>query len=119
MRKLVVRYRWTSWLVASTLAFQVFALVLTTPMEVARGLQAAAAADHCEPAGHHGAPADARDLCQICIGMQAAGHAVAPAAPALPLPMLASLDVAAAVSIEAPPLDAPQPQNPRAPPTLV
>lgn len=71
MRKLVVRYRWTSWLVASAPAFQVFTLALTTPMEVARGLQTAAAGDHCEPARHHGAPVDARDLRQICIGMQA------------------------------------------------
>jgi hypothetical protein len=36
MRKMVARYRWTSRLAASGLVFQVFALVLTTPMEVAR-----------------------------------------------------------------------------------
>ena len=70
MRNMVARYRWTSWLAAIGLASQVFALVLTTPMEVARGLPVAAA-DHCEPEGHHGAPTGARDLRQICIGMQA------------------------------------------------
>ena len=118
MRNMVARYRWTSWLAAIGLASQVFALVLTTPMEVARGLPVAAA-DHCEPEGHHGAPTGARDLCQICMGMQVAGHAVAPAAPALPLPVFASFDVAAAIAIEAPPLDAPRPQNPRAPPTPI
>ena len=118
MRNMVARYRWTSWLAAAGLAFQVFALVLTTSMEVARALPIAAA-DHCAPEGHHGAPAGASDLCQICIGMQVAGHAVAPVAPALPLPVFASFDVAAAIAIEAPPLDAPRPQNPRAPPALV
>jgi len=118
MRNMVARYRWTSWLAALGLAFQVFALVLTTPMEVARGFPVATASHH-EPSGHHGAPAESRDLCQICIGMQVAGHAVAPIAPALPLPILASFDVATAIAIEAPPLDAPRPQNPRAPPTLI
>ncbi|MBL8692091.1 MAG: hypothetical protein JNL04_23495 [Rhodospirillaceae bacterium] len=117
MRELVARFRWTSWLAASALAFQVFALVLTTPMEVARGLPAVA--EHCAPEGHHGAPAGARDVCQICIGMQVAGTGVAPVAPALPLPVFASFDVAAAVTIEAPPLNAPRPQNPRAPPILI
>lgn len=116
MRKMVARFRWTSWLAASALAFQVFALVLTTPMEVARGFQAAATAEHCEPDGHHGAPAGTRELCQICLGLQAAGHAVAPVAPALPLAPAAPAATIIVVAIEAPILGAPRPQNPRAPP---
>lgn len=118
MRTLVARYRWTSWLAAAGLAFQVFALVLTTPMEVARGLPVAAA-DHCEPEGHHGGPAGASDLCQICIGMQVAGHAVAPVAPALPLALTAPVATVVAVAIEAPVLAPPRPHNPRAPPIPV
>lgn len=120
MRKLVTQYRWTSWLAAFGLAFQIFALVLTTPMEVARGLPpAVAATDHCEPASHHGDPSGTRDLCQICIGMQVAGQAVAPVSHALPAPVFASYDVAAASAIEAPPCEARRPQNPRAPPAPI
>jgi hypothetical protein len=119
MRNMVARLRWTSWLAASALAFQVFALVLTTPMEIGRGLAPPAAAQ-CEtegqPAGHHGTPAPAGDLCQICIGMQVAGQALAPVAPALPLPPAMQAAPRIAVAIEAPRLDPPRPQNPRAPP---
>ena len=86
MRKLVVRYRWTSWLVASAPAFQAFTLALTTPMEVARGLQTAAAGEQCEPARHHGAPVDARDLRQICIGMQAVAVPILLERPELAVP---------------------------------
>ncbi len=120
MRNMVAQYRWTSWLAAAALAFQVFALVLTTPMEVARGLApVAAAADHCETGGHHGTPAGTRDLCQICIGMQVAGHAVAPVAPALPRAPTAPAATIVAAAIDAPILDAPRPQIPRAPPIPV
>lgn len=120
MRNMVARFRWTSWLAASALAFQVFALVLTTPMEIGRGLAPLAAAAHCEtdgqPAGHHGNPAQAGDLCQICIGMQVAGQALAPVAPALPLPPAMQAAPRVVAAIEAPRLDPSTPQNPRAPP---
>lgn len=118
------RFRWISCWVAAALAFQALALVLQTPMEVARGLGApAAAADHGgtegHPAGHHGGPAQRDDACSLCLGMQVTGHGVVPVAPALPVLVSAPEPSAIVAAIKAPALDHRTPQNPRAPPLPV
>lgn len=117
----VKRFRWISWLAASSLAFQVLALALQTPMEIARGSGVPmAAAEHCGPAaGHHGDPASSDDTCQLCLGLAASAHAVGPSAPVLPLPPRAAAASPLLAAIEAPGRDLPTPQNPRAPPLPV
>jgi len=117
MRSLVSRFRCAALWAAAGLAFQALALVLQVPMVSARDLPPMAAADHCEAGGHHGgAPVRAADLCQICIGMQAAGHAVTPESPALPRQPAPSSPVLVVSGTDAPALDVATPQNPRAPP---
>ena len=112
--------RWTTSLAAFALAFQALALVLATPMAVARGAPSVAAAtEHCGEGEHGGGPGSALDLCSVCLGMLAAGHALAPAATALPLPPLGPSVQLVSAGIEAPLRVAPRPQNPRAPPILV
>ncbi|MBM3546763.1 MAG: DUF2946 domain-containing protein [Alphaproteobacteria bacterium] len=113
------RFGWAARLAVAALAFQAIVLAVQTPMEVARGLPP----EHCERAdasgGHHKAPAQTAGDCQICLGMQVAGHGVAPTAPVLPLPPLAPSIARVAIAIEAPPTQPQTPQNPRAPPASI
>src|SRR5690349_19253847 len=103
MSAIVLRFRWAASWATAALIFQALALVLQTPMEIGRGLgePMAAAADHCEaPApGHHRGPSRSADPCQLCLGMLAASHGVAPAAPALPLPVSTPATAIALVAI--------------------
>ncbi len=116
------RRRWVAWGTIAAIAFQALVLVLQTPMAVARGLGATAVqAEHCEgePAGHHGRPTQPGDACSLCLGVQIAGHGVVPAAPALPVPVLAPEPSIHFSAAGVPGLARRTPQNPRAPPLPV
>jgi len=119
MALIVQRFRWISWWAAAALLFQALALAAQTPMEIERAFAAPPChASDCS-SDHHGGPARTGDDCQICLGMQVAGQAVAPAAPVLPLPPLPLPTEVFAAAFGLPRLDAARPQNPRAPPTPV
>lgn len=121
MSSRLIRRRWIACWAIAALALQALVLALQTPMAVARGLGASVVqVDHCaadgHPAGHHDGTAPSGDMCSLCLGVQIAGQAVVPAAPALPVPVAAPAPATPSIATGTPGHARHTPQNPRAPP---